>query len=356
MIKKINEKKLSASLAESLNLDQEQVLKIIQKYFEATSQYLKEEKMQAIPHLGTFKLRWHDAYESYNPNLQKEIEIPARYWVRFHMALSLQKKLNQDTATEEETSDLSEPPKTELSDALFDEQLKQAVEEELPSGQLASEKKELSNGQLTADASEKKKIYPDLPYQHQKETEREEFGDLTEEEMKDFLAQEVEISRKRRTKKRRLIFLVFISASISLGIYYFVSVENRVEKPNSKISVASALAPPKGVNFEWGDTLAKIAEREYGNKILWPYLYFENSNTISSPFKLIPIKDKVFIKYQTNQDLGQLYFELFKTYRGQTVEADFFLIRAHKLNPKLILRHISELSPEEKELINTNDG
>lgn len=421
MSKKITEKDLSVSVSQALNLEQKLVQKIIREYFKETSKYLKEEKMQAIPHLGTFKLRWHETYKSYNPKLKKEIEIPAHYGVRFHTALSLQKQLNPDIS-EESIDNQHEKIESNLTDDAFDkkteklidkqgtsdqvstEEVEETLSNELPmplinetleaieksqqkeeeasgvilSGEELSEKEieegfsneqsvnkkldetsetieklqkeeEASKKQMTNNALEEKTIQSHSLYQ--KETRELDNKDFTREEMEFLASEEKESHLRKQSKKRKLVFLAFL-VFIAIGGYAFIVWGDKIQwgkkRPSSSPPILSEW---KIVDLEWGDTLAKIAHREYGNKIMWPYLYFENSNTIYSPFKLIPIKDKVFVKYQTNQDLGWLYFELFKMYRDKTVDAEFCLIRAYQLNPDLVYRNIEQISPDHKKLL-----
>ena len=336
MNKKITKNNLIDSLSKKLDMDNDLVSKIINGYFEKTSQYLKQEKMQAIPNLGTFKLRWHEQHKSYNPQLASEIDIPAQYGIRFHTALSLRKQLDSFNLPKTEKIEGVAEKKEKLQDEIFDEQVAEEIKEKLT----IEEKKEEKNTDISSDA------LPSSLSGLQDNFKSDIIQEQPIEKHETFSPKKSKITNQSKLILWSILFLASMSILISLFFDFYN--EYQEIKITKKEQLEFFTKGQSTVLLKWGDGLEDIAERAYGDSIYWPYLYFENKDTISSPFELIPIKDKVVIKNQTNDDLGELYFKIFKMYRNDKYHAKMLLSTANQLNPELIKERYVELFSYEK--------
>ena len=132
-------------------------------------------------------------------------------------------------------------------------------------------------------------------------------------------------------------FLIFIT--IVVGLFYLIyTTKNQTVLKNNSLSnkkinyndqsnnikkntryinsIKKNKRKSKFIPLEWGDTLVKIAQKEYYNAKFWPFIYIDNEKTISGPEYLIPLKDQVFITYQTNnRNLGKAYYYIYNKYK-----------------------------------------
>jgi len=134
-------------------------------------------------------------------------------------------------------------------------------------------------------------------------------------------------------------------------------IDTQHESPHSA-AVSEGSEQSKFIIFSWGDSLEKIAEREYGSKIFWPYIYYENEKTITAPEKIVPVQDRIILRYSTNRDLGELYFDLYRYYKtksGQNVKLttmkNEMLRSAFYLNRAYVMQNYQNLTDQEKLLL-----
>ena len=404
MHKKITRNQLSSSLAHQLGMEPHLIKNIIHKYFNKTSKYLKKEKMQAVPHIGTFKLRWHESYKAYIPKFKNVVDIPAHYAVRFHAALSLQKQINKDIEeSPEEKLKTAAQTKAQLKDAHFDAEVDREIKKrekniaekvkaetgvlgiqidgahldeivkpkkaKTPSTKKVVEKvkaagvldPQTSGPQLDEIVKPKKAKTPSTKEVIEKVKaagvlDPQTAGVQSDETPKPKKAKSRKIEDSSKGKEKTLpekikpflwVIAAFTFVTV-IAVSLFINIDSKKAGPEGPLASSAKGEGANAIYFEWGDTLAKIAEREYDNPLFWPYIYFENEKTISSPFKLIPVQDRIKIKYQTNRDLAELYFELFGMYREDKKIARSLLTTANALNPQLIEQHRQNFSDEEK--------
>lgn len=502
------------SLAEKHELPREQIEEVLKAYIERSRHYLMDEKMQSIPGIGTFKLRWHESYENYNPKLDEKVTIPAGYKIRFHAAQAFEdliKMIVPGSMNDAELAELADPDEAddENDDVEVQESAvkskkpaakkKNAVAKAKPKAKEKTEEKveevpkDLPESEIETDIEKRYQEIADVPEdeepdeiglsdmpppdsveevkaetsekppeevlqkpedeesttkedkQESKETQpsgesksaadkplipkREDEGTKVirsststpsadsasgaEKEAPKPSTAAVKTSSSDRAKqagsyKLPLLFVgifFLVLAIVALSLLFFRGEEKALAdhqsdlKPGEELLVidemqnnkenavvekeTSETAPkeePKSpekdiveiqgdvvlsqnsdkalppveslfnkndrqtiVYFQWGDTLASLAREHYGSAEYWPYLYYENRSTITSPDRIVPVKDRIYLSYQTNAPLDVLYLHLYVYYKnnGRHQTAEKQLKMAEKYNPK-----VQELYPE----------
>ena len=346
MDKKCTQKEIAHQISEQVSLSQEDVIKIIDLYFKKTLDYLCQEKMQAIPHIGTFKLRWHESHNVYNPKLKKEITAKAKYGIRFHSALSLNKMIDQKFKQniKKNYSNLDFGDLEESNDLNEDEiivKTNNEIENEI----------ELVYSELRK--KERKENIENKPLETIKETQKKEFSHV-DKKMKTIDDSNNKKNKKHSMKNLKEVNAILINFAsfvlfVLLFLYTFQYMKTiksekeflgqdtlyktytksytKTEKidltdKNSKVkkqsqtidqSIGNLLTKRKNnriVYIKQGDTLPNIAQQFYGDSDLWPYIYRENKETISHPMSLIPIKDVIILNWKTDGNLADLYQKL----------------------------------------------
>ena len=383
MDKKCTQKEIAHQISEQVNLPQEEVIKIMELYFEKTLDYLCQEKMQAIPHIGTFKLRWHESYNMYSPKLKKEITAKAKYGIRFHSALSLNKMINQkfkqnikknysnlDFGDLEESNDLNED---EIIAKTNNE-----VENEI----------ELVYSELRK--KEHKENIKNKPLETIKETQTKEFVDEKMKTTDDLNNSTNEYKRNKKNnmknlKKVNAILINFASFVLFVLLFsytfqYMKTINSKKEflsqeilykmyteaytktektnladknsegkkekkeslsvKQNQKINPSIDKLTTKRKNnrvvyIKQGDNLPDIAQQFYGDSDLWPYIYRENKETISDPLNLIPIKDVIILNWNTDGNLAELYQKLAIKFQNKKKFSQLLKEKSKELTAKL---------------------
>lgn len=339
------------------------VADILADYFSINAKYLCQNKMQSIPGVGTFKLRWHDSYKSINPKTKEEYIVEAHHTARFHAAKQILELLeaipivgdesepfpigvdaeaspDPVDVTAEFSTDVPEPDlPTAESDFIFPPPVSLSPP---PEPRLESALAENSTPDITEPI-------PSLePLSIPESTHTKSPNPISEPEPS--------FAKINSTKSKVFIVLIlvalafaFVLVSINLIKIYFISPSpknsiiqrpgERSSKPITKqiankggdispndptakiatydetiSSDLSKITKTKFIPFEWGDTLASIAAREYGSSLYWPYIYFENIDTIKDPDILVPVRDRIILTYQTNISLAELYLKLYYGY------------------------------------------
>ncbi len=174
---------------------------------------------------------------------------------------------------------------------------------------------------------------------HFHETSKPKTQTLTEEE------------KKAHRKKVEELTALFTLAVIFLGLITYLIVNQISIRSQREISVKDIFVPSntfEEVSFTYSDTLKTLAEKYYGTSQNWPFLYFENLETIVSPEQLFPGKDHVYLKYQTNSDLAELYFNLYLKQSNVSPRSHLeYLSNVYTLKSNRI-RHLKDSLPEEE--------
>ena len=443
-LEKITEKKLALTLKESFpDLKREILQTITHQYFQATAKYLKKEKVQTIPHIGTFKLRWHEMRKVYNPQLKEEIKISAHYATRFHASQDFQKEIDEALSGQIAKDKIEEGGINKMAEQNLDksDENVEAMEKDIdlryeklnpsaasdgegePQTEEAEEAKKVEAAfeqfeQIETNDVDSLKTEDDLPSDEQseegtgdepspqaeREDEKKEAGleSQTASPESEQRSEEVAVGAEEKSPRRFeyflrqrktrlmltgtllgivlvLLMLIFKketakrekNADITTQAEVVVSEEERMpydDKPSmseehfelQKVAdqkdlkikyLWSSERNGKFMVIEWGDSLEKIAQQEYGDRKYWPHIYFDNQETIASPNQLIPVQDRVIVSGNKMGDLGELYYRLFEETKENRAFSLKMLKHAYDENPTWLRTKLDQLSSAEREFI-----
>ena len=339
MNERINLQDLSALLADKMAITKKDAETFIREYVEVLNEELINNGSVKIKDLGAFKLSQVEDRESVNVTTGERVLIPAHYKVAFTPDKKLAETVNEPFAFFETTEIESGEPLPDEPEALSDEDTQE--EPELSAGEEEEENpREHPDG---LDDSPEQSVFND-----DEEIPEETPADGQEQRNYCFNCHDYEMHRVYRKKyftiQRKLNMLraiiVILSVLLAAAVGYIVF-EELSKIPDEKVQpaatpeavpgdsvtlAADSLVPAKDsvkveaiqktdsiiaageskqITITEGQRLASIAEKEYGNKVFWIYIYLENKAIIRNP-DVVPVGTAISIppaaKYGINPD------------------------------------------------------
>jgi len=139
--------------------------------------------------------------------------------------------------------------------------------------------------------------------------------------------------------------------TITNSKYKKSSKNTRIFENNKKTKDKKSKIFPQGrkINIKWGDTLSKISKKVYGQPKYWPYIYFNNKKTITGPDRLVPGTDLIYISFETNGNLGELYYKMYIYYKSKDSHRRLKMLElAQKYNYSYVMNRKERLTELEK--------
>jgi len=336
MNERINLQDLAALLAEKTAITKKEAETFLREYFDVLNEELINSGLIKIKDLGTFKLLPVEDRESVDVTTGERVLIPAHYKVTFTPDKKLAETVNEPFAFFETT---------EIDGESMPEELQQLPEEDASedSEQLLEEEDEVVTEKSSPE--EEEAVIEELVTENEGETVLSE--PVVEEEQKPVHKQEVRnlclncrdyeghyVFRKKYfvlLKKLRalmiIIWIVSVLLMAALGYIVYVALYNKnpiaeiispevkghvspqkVVPENYRVFTDSIVSVEGTVNQDTiekvdppeitdgfkqtiissGDRLTSIAQKEYGDKVFWIYIYLENKAIISNP-NVLPV-------------------------------------------------------------------
>jgi len=355
MNERINLQDLSALLAEKMAITKKEAEIFLREYFEVLNEELIKSGLVKIKDLGTFKLISVENRESINVTTGERILIPAHYKVAFTSDKKLAEKVNEPFAFFETTEIEGESRPDEIENDSEDSELNTddsdlSTDEEgdiaykAESESLAEKEPIFEEEQPKDDpAEENEEVIPEETPKNKREVKNYCFNCRDYEAHHVYRKKYFKIRRKLHTL-RAIIFILSVLLAIAVGyiIYsklYGTSIFNKLSLPKTmalapiqkndstaspvltdsmaskkipveqnateKIASPATSEKSKQMTIETGQRLASIAEKEYGNKVFWVYIYLENRAIISNP-NVLPVGATISIppadKYSINSN------------------------------------------------------
>jgi len=336
MNERINLQDLAALLAEKMAITKKDAETFLREYFDVLNEELINSGLIKIKDLGTFKLLPVDDRESVDVTTGERVLIPAHYKVAFTPDKKLAETVNEPFAffetteidgesTPEELQPLPEEEASEDSEQLLEDDDEAVVEKSSP--------------------EEEEAVIEELATENEDETVLSE--PVVEEEQKPAHKQEVRniclncsdyeghlVFRKKYFavwKQLRMLMVIIWILSVllmaALGYIVYTSLSNNnpiakiilpevrghvsprkavpedspvlidsialVKRTVNEDSIEKAVPPEitdesKQTTISSGDRLTSIAQREYGDKAFWIYIYLENKTIIRNP-NVLPV-------------------------------------------------------------------
>lgn len=369
MNEKVNLQDLSSLLAEKGAITKKEAELFLRECFEVMSDTLFNDKSLKIKDLGVFKLSLMEDRESIDVTTGERMLIPAHYKVIFTPDKKLAEEINEPFAFFEtmEIENESNEKKEEV-DVYSEEELEEEENENHENNEEneSSEEKEGVDACIEEElgkAEKKEEIIPeeksvseestgDKEVVIPKEEKNSRFNFYSENKILCLNCREIEAHRAYRKKYyktlkklHRMQLTTYLLILLLLGALGYIFYQTKAEVNNQpkivvipqsvssldtvpKISAlatdsvhltnnivkeedATTVISPKvsGESKQTviapGQRLTSIAEKEYGNKVFWIYIYLENKAVISNP-NVVPVGIKITIppadKYGIDKD------------------------------------------------------
>lgn len=323
---------LSDQLALSANISKKEASAFLKNLFDLIEENLVEDKLVKIKGLGTFKLIWVESRRIANVNTGEIQEIPGHFKTSFTPDIEISNSVNE--------------PYSHLETVVLDEETitdNPLMNTEMPAPEIKSE--EIDENPAT-NWVQKEQIEEQNDFQALMNEERKIVSETTPEPIHEteiepvvepIAAPVTEKKKKRRKEKSNgswkyaIFVLGFIAAFIS--ILWFLNIQTpekqivKIEEPpigelvydipqdttaasgvahsstmkTTPVPVKDKSAPQKSSEYkldrkvssgvkiiaketiEPGSRLTLMAQKYYGNKIFWVYIYMANSDKIKDP-------------------------------------------------------------------------
>jgi len=338
MSERINLQDLAALLAEKMTITKKDAETFLREYFEVLNEELVNSGSVKIKDLGTFKLLPVEDRESVDVTTGARVLIPAHYKVAFTSDKKLAETVNEPFAFFETT---------EIDGESAPEELQLLPEED------ASEEPELSADEEEDAVFEKEPEEKEEKKEEKPISTRETRAyclNCHDYEAHHVYRKKYFNARKKLNMQRVIILILSLLLAAALGYIVFMTMYNKnvlapifhkittnftpaqkvapadsvaltvtpadsivpadsvtstgniapTEKP-AKTDIVEKPVPPasssigsKRITISTGDRLATIAQKEYGNKVFWIYIYLENKAIIHNP-DVLPLGGKIVI-------------------------------------------------------------
>jgi len=158
-------------------------------------------------------------------------------------------------------------------------------------------------------------------------------------------------------RARPILEGVFVGILIAVLLIVFVVLPYKrrsepVRFTDVYLTSPGPVRPSLPVAVRYGDTLASLSARYYGDARLWIFLWYDNQAALVRPDVLIPGRDVITVTYRTNGDPAELYLRLLAE---RPVEAPFrrleWLRTAYELNGALVRSRRDQLPPPERKTL-----
>jgi nucleoid DNA-binding protein/nucleoid-associated protein YgaU len=284
MSEKINLQDLTALLAEKASITKKDAEQFLRDCFEVMNEALINDKLLKIKDLGTFKLLLTSDRESVDVVSGERVLIPAHYKATFSPDKSLAETVNEPFALFEavelseditvdpedlEDSENSENQENESKEEPVEEELEASIEEVLPAPG------EPQTG-MEIELPEEKMVIPAWA-----------IGAIAVIVLAIacFFIFMNPWGRKASDKPQQTVVQTTMLPPVDTDSV-LLSGDSAGYENSSKAEVEpeqTEIPENKIVRIRSGDRLARIAEKEYGNKAFWIYIYEENKNSIKNP-------------------------------------------------------------------------
>jgi len=319
MSEKITKEAIIDAVAAKSDLTQKEITKFSEKLYDVILENLIKDKRVEISGLGVFSLSWKKEHRGIDFKTKEKIMIAGHYKLYFNAEKELNKLINKD---------LEHLQPVELSEE---------TAASVPLDSLSRQADEIKGilSDIQGDKPEENKALEDAAKAEQRAKSAGEFFKQKVEsppEVKanlfDYIPNDVIIKKKSKTGIWTLIVLLLLAMAAFAFFYLnpkFVhtgtdvgkAVKDTVQILDNSLNVKEDInilsdtaffANRKYTDFyetvkiEKGVTLVQLAEKYYGNKIFWLYIYEANRDKILNPNKVkaglnvkIPKLDSRFI-------------------------------------------------------------
>jgi len=344
MNERINLQDLAALLAEKMAITKKEAETFLREYFDVLNEELINSGLIKIKDLGTFRLLPVEDRESVDVTTGERVLIPAHYKVAFTPDKNLAETVNEpfaffetteiegESMPEEELQPLPEEYVAEDSEQLLEEEDEAVIEKSSP-----VEEEAVIKALVTENKDEKTVLSEPVVEEEQKPAHKQAVRNIClncrDYEGHLVFRKKYFVVWKQLRMLMVIIWILSVLLMAALGYIVYTALYNnnpiakiilpevrghvsprKAVPENSPVLIDSIapvkrtvnqdsiekVVPPeitdesKQTTISSGDRLTSIAQKEYGDKAFWIYIYLENKAVIRNP-NVLPVGATIFI-------------------------------------------------------------